>query len=107
MGPAREPAAPVVNAQGHMLRSTHIKDLQHSLPHWLFWLQSALLSSLQAPMLLQVLFFGWDAHSGSNVPGGTGLHVPIVPGRLHAWHFILHDVLQQTPSTQVVPPEQA
>src|SRR5581483_5042543 len=31
----------------------------------------------------------------------TNEHVPTAPGRLHAWHWPLHALLQHTPSTQL------
>jgi hypothetical protein len=34
------------------------------------------------------------------VPAGTGLHVPALPGRLHAWQALVHAVSQQTPWAQ-------
>ena len=39
--------------------------------------------------------------SPGSVPSGIAVHVPTLPGRLHAWQVPLHAVSQQTPSTQL------
>src|SRR5437763_16854903 len=43
------------------------------------------------------------AHGGRPPVGApvTGVHVPVVPERLHAAHCCVHAVSQQTPSTQL------
>jgi len=43
------------------------------------------------------------APAEASSPEATGLHVPIVPPRLQAWHLPLHALLQHTPSTHGLP----
>jgi len=54
---------------------------------------------------LQTLF-GSDCAQAGRVPTGGPLivtQVPTLPAVLHAWHWPVHALLQQTPSTHVVP----
>jgi hypothetical protein len=58
---------------------------------------------LHRPVLPQMLSVGFEQRPcGSAVLSLTALHVPGLPGRLHASQVLHEPLLQQTPSTQLL-----
>lgn len=81
----------------------NVEPEQDAVPH-----ETEVAASAQAPAPLQapVLPHGGLATQpprGSVVPIGTGAQLPAPVPTLHAWHRPHDVVLQQTPSTQVLP----
>lgn len=66
--------------------------------------QDAVVSTQPPPVDLQapptVALHPVPPEQSVSVPPLTSLHVPLRPGRSHAWHAAPHALLQHTPSTQ-------
>ena len=77
-------------------RPTHSLPVVHAAP----------VSFTHAPLPSQMFVHG-GVPIGSFCPTGMGVHVPTVPGNSHAIHVPVHEVLQQTPSTQCSDPHSA